>query len=224
MDRHLSVRRPALAAGSMKTGPGRGDEEVRRNLSRAPVVQDPGMRKQTRTGAKVCRMLLLAVLVMSGLIYPTRDAFACSCAEQPSDRAAARHSDLVFSGRVTDTAGPVFSQGRAGFGFEVDRVYRGRAFSTQWVYSGTEGDTCGMEFDLGHRYVVFAYFDNDRRPSTGICTNTRELDANEEPDLQAAGTLIPGRSRTTPPSIFLALLTVAAGVLAYRLGKKHHPG
>lgn len=168
---------------------------------------------------KMHRIVLSVSLVGMGLVWAAPDAFACSCAQAPSDRAAARDSDLVFSGTVVDTAGPVFSHGLSGSGFEVERVYRGKAFSNQWVYSSADEGTCGFEFDRGHRYVVFAYFDDDRRPTTSICTNTREIAAGEEPNLQAAGTLIPGRSRTTPPDIFFALLTIGVGIVAYRKGR-----
>lgn len=173
---------------------------------------------------KLFRIASVVFLLGFGLVYPARDAFACSCAEPAADPVAARHSDLVFSGTVVDAAGPAFSQGRSGFGFDVDRVYRGEAFATQWVYTSAEESSCGFEFDSGHRYVVFAYLDKDERPSTDICTSTRELAPDQEPNLEARGTLVEGRSRSSPPDILWALLTVAAGFVAYAKGRKRASG
>lgn len=171
---------------------------------------------------KLCRIALVMFLLGLGLVYPAPDAFACSCAGEPSDEVALRRTAMVFTGTATDSVGAFLGGGSNAYGFEVDRAYKGEVRSDQWVNTGSGGGDCGYEFRLGERYAVFAHTEDGEGFYTSICTNTRGIGHDAELDLAATGNLVPGRSRRSPPDIFLALLAVAAGVFAYRLGKKHH--
>lgn len=163
--------------------------------------------------------MLVVFLLGLGLVYPVPDALACSCAESPRDAVALRRTDAVFSGRVVDTAGPIFSGGSNGYAIVVETTYKGRVYETQWVFSEPQEASCGIELTLGKRYLVFAHGEDAKQLFTSSCSNTHVL--NEEPNLQAAGTLIRGRSRSSPPDVLFALMTVAAGFVAYMKGKKH---
>lgn len=167
------------------------------------------------------RALIASAIVATPLLVAAPSANACSCGPPPTDPVAVRRSDAVFSGRVTDQAGPLFSGGENGFGLDVETAYKGTVYETQWVFSNTQGPACGINLTLGKRYIVFAHGEDASRLNTSICSNTRTID--EQPDLEAAGVVLPGRSRATPPSPFLALLTIGVGIAAYRLGRKHRP-
>ena len=169
---------------------------------------------------KLFRIALVVFLLGLGLVYPTPNAFACSCEEPGPDAVAIRQTDAVFSGRVVDTAGPIFSDRRNGYALAVDTVYKGTLYEKQWVFSATQDTECGIELTWGRRYLVFAHGDDAEQLSTSSCSSTRVLDG--EPNLEVAGTVIPGRSRSSPPDIFWAGFTIAAGVFAYRRGKNHH--
>ncbi len=171
------------------------------------------------------RMLLVAVVLIGGVFVPTRDAFACSCAEPPSDRVAVRRTDAVFSGRVVDSARPMFSEGRHldAYAVEVETAYKGTVYEKQWVYTAPQEGGCGYDMDLFKRYLVFAHGEGPRELSISICTNTHPLGGAADVDLEAAGIVLPGRSRSTPPDVFFALLTVVAGMVAYAKGKKRRP-
>lgn len=170
---------------------------------------------------KLRRIFFVLCLVGLGLVYPAPEAFACSCAGPLPDRAALRHTDAVFAGRVVDTTGPLFS-GRSsnGYAIAVETAYKGTVHERQWVFSEQEETACGIHLSWGKRYLVFAHGDDAKRLFTNSCSNTHVLD--DEPKLEVAGTVVAGASRSSPPDIFWALLTIAAGVFAFRLGKKHH--
>lgn len=167
----------------------------------------------------IVRALVASAILAATLLVAAPTANACSCAQPPRDPVAVRQADAVFSGRVIDLAGPMFSDGQNGFGFDVETAYKGTVYDTQWVFSETQDSACGIDLTLGRRYIVFAHGEDAKRLYTSICSSTRTID--DQPDLHAAGVVLPGRSRATPPSPFLALLTVAAGIAAYRLGLKH---
>ncbi len=170
---------------------------------------------------KFVRVLVASPIVATTLVVAAPTAKACSCAQPPRDPVAVRQSDAVFSGRVIDQAGPILSNGDNGFALDVDTAYKGTVYETQWVFSETQGSACGIDLTLGKRYIVFAHGEDAEGLYTSICSKTRTID--EEPDLDAAGVVLPGRSRATPPSPLLALLTIGVGIAAYRLGRKHQP-
>ena len=169
---------------------------------------------------KLRRISLVMFLLGLSLVYPAPDAFACSCTQAPADEVALRRTAMVFTGTATDSVGALLGGGSTAYGFEVDRAYKGEVRSDQWIDTGSGGGDCGYEFRVGERYAVFAHTEDGESFYTSICTNTRGIGHDAELDLAARGTLLPGRSRSSPPDIFWAVLTVAAGVFAYRLGKK----
>lgn len=171
---------------------------------------------------KLFRIALVLFLLGLALVFPAHNAFACSCTQAPADEVALRRTAMVFTGTATDSVGAFLGGGSNASGFEVDRVYKGEVRSDQWIDTGSGGGDCGYEFRLGGRYAVFAHTEDGESFYTSICTNTRGIGHDAELDLAARGTLVPGRSRSSPPDIFWAGLTMAAGVCAYRLGKKHH--
>jgi hypothetical protein len=122
-------------------------------------------------------MLIAPSLVVMGA---TR-ALACSCIPQQPDKAAIEDAQAVFSGTLDEVEPGV----EVGFDvvtwtFAVDTVYKGEVERSQDVTTQTQSAACGLVFDEGKRYVLFAYTDESDRLGTNVCTNTRPLGRNEE--------------------------------------------
>lgn len=155
---------------------------------------------------------------MATMLVVAPSALACSCVPRRPDHVAVRDYDAVFTGRVVDSAGPAFFGGSNGYALAVEEVIKGTVYEKQWIFSEPQGSACGMKLRNASRYIVFAYGDDASSLSVNSCSNTRRISG--EPGLESAGTLVPGRSRGTPPDLLWAALTLFAGALAYRLGRK----
>lgn len=102
---------------------------------------------------RLARLLVAAAILSTMFVWSTPPAGACSC-EQLTDQQAYDAADAVFEATVTQldrTEGsPVAAT------FAVDHVYKGRVRQTQLVYTPDDTEACGVEFDVGLGYVVFA--------------------------------------------------------------------
>jgi hypothetical protein len=119
----------------------------------------------------------LALLALMAL-YPT-PADACSCIGPQPACAAVWTSDAVFSGTVLRITSRDFRQLVT---FRVDRMWRSNADTsadTLEIETGIGGGDCGFPFRMDRKYLVYASKDvpnHTGRLSTGICSNTRDLD------------------------------------------------
>jgi len=161
--------------------------------------------------ANVVRFLAAAWLVgVLSLALGVR-ASACSCVPQTGAQQAAR-ADVVFGGTVTVIEPPITgltfsSADPMSIRFSVDAVYKGDATRTYWVSSARSGASCGFEFLVGKRYMVFARLSGDR-VETDLCSGT--LQGGIDP---ASVGLPAGRApRDDSPST--ALIAVIAVTLA----------
>ena len=103
---------------------------------------------------------------------------ACVCTETGTVRDELRSSEAVFLGRITALAIETVrlettTAERMRATFKVERRWKGAKRSTVEVW--TCGDqtavcTCGVDFRLGERYVVFA---SGQPLGTGSCDRTR---------------------------------------------------
>lgn len=103
--------------------------------------------------AAVVVVLLTSVAVGLG----AGPAGACSCIET-SDEQSLERADVAFSGTVTGRAAPArpdHSTAPAVWTFEVDRVFKGEATSTQGVVSVVSGASCGLELPRHGDVLVF---------------------------------------------------------------------
>jgi len=96
----------------------------------------------------------------------------------------------------------------------VDAVYKGDATRTYWVSSARSGASCGFEFLVGKRYMVFARVSGDR-VETDLCSGT--LQGGLDP---ASVALPAGHApREDPPStaliavILISFATAAAAAI-----------
>ena len=137
---------------------------------------------------------MACVLAATSLVLVPGDAFACSCAEPLSDTEAEAGSDAVFAGTVigheiTKPVGgeytPAIDDVRMALEVEwtvaVDTYVKGVPAEEITIASSGQGTACGFQFDVGKRYLVFAY-EKERgggELATNSCTNTRTIDAGE---------------------------------------------
>ncbi len=119
--------------------------------------------------------LLLATTVA---IFVAADALPCVCPESGDVSAAYRQAAAVFVGRVVTlevAPNPAREPGEDDMvaTLRVERLWKGPRTSTLRVRTcGTQAAacTCGFDFQLGARYVVFA---SGKRLETTSCDRTR---------------------------------------------------
>ena len=112
-------------------------------------------------------------------------ASACLCAEQGSLADEYRQSRAVFVGRIVsiELATTSLNGDRAEnmiATFEIERRWKGPAVRRLRVQTcGTQMMicTCGADFQLGQRYVVFA---NGKRLETGSCSRTTIVNPEDD--------------------------------------------
>ena len=120
----------------------------------------------------------------------------------------AARADVVFGGTVTVIEPPITgltfsSADPMSIRFSVDAVYKGDATRTYWVSSARSGASCGFEFLVGKRYMVFARMSGDR-VETDLCSGT--LQGGLDP---ASVALPAGHApREDPPSTALIVVIV----------------
>ena len=111
------------------------------------------------------RLVTRAVLatLVAGLLVPlaAAPAYACSCVSE-SVSAQAKRADAVFVGTITErssaatTTGGIWSStDEVTYNVQVDEVYKGSVRATQQVVSVLSGASCGLEVELGRRYLLF---------------------------------------------------------------------
>ena len=132
---------------------------------------------------------IVVVLALSGV-----RANACSCMGPPSPCEAYGSAAAVFVGTVTGVRQKERSTNSNEIDwtpvvvtFSVEQSYSGMPGTQVEVFTGRGGGDCGYQFQVGRRYLVYAYR-NDRGLSTGICSRTRLFEAATE-DLAFLGTL-----------------------------------
>ncbi|MFO0601408.1 MAG: carboxypeptidase-like regulatory domain-containing protein [Myxococcaceae bacterium] len=119
--------------------------------------------------------LVLSCLVVGVLAWSPR-AEACSC-QAPGPPCESMFLSTVFVGTVTNVAQ---LSGAAITTFEVSEVLHSRKplGKTVAVQHGVIGSMCGLTFEPGKTYVVYA--GGDEQLSTGACTRTHLFKKNDE--------------------------------------------
>lgn len=114
------------------------------------------------------RALMLAVA--AGLLLSGRPASACSCALRGAPQYLA-DADVVFAGEVVTIVAE--SEGSVVALFDVETVYKGDPGRSVRVRTGGDEAGCGVPFQDGVVYVVFAQADGDVL-TAGLCGGTTE--------------------------------------------------
>lgn len=135
------------------------------------------------------RTLIVLFLVALAVPVVASPCLACSCAtsgDPAKDRRdQAKRADLVFTGvakseKVIDEGDPEYEGDESiGTRFRVGRTYKGHP--GRWVTVSTTANeaSCGYNFEVGKRYTVFAYEQNDRY-RTDLCSGTKQGRINPE--------------------------------------------
>ncbi|GAA1516358.1 hypothetical protein GCM10009677_57090 [Sphaerisporangium rubeum] len=105
------------------------------------------------------RAVIVILLVTAALAVAPGTACACSCAPlKPA--AQMREAAAVFTGTVVTSreigGGPEGITPPVVFTFQADQVYKGRATATFQVATNRDSAACGVNFETGRRYLVFA--------------------------------------------------------------------
>jgi len=125
------------------------------------------------------QLFLLAAVV--ALVVAAPPALACSCMEPSPPVESAEQADAVFTGRAVSVERIVKETDYGKIGqrkvvFALDAVWKGVEEGDEVVvYTGTGGGDCGIPFDEGESYMVYAYGEPDDL-STGICSRTRPVE------------------------------------------------
>ncbi len=152
-------------------------------------------------GRADCRVVLTVVV----LLLASRAGFACDCdlprAGKPikQEVAEARNkSRAVFLGTVVaidKKPGDLYVAVR----FTIEEFWKGALRKEVTVFTGQGGGDCGYKFEVGQRYLVYAYRYNDTDLGTNICQRTTGLiEAAEDLKVLGKGKLIGVRSHNYP--------------------------
>ena len=122
--------------------------------------------------------LSILLPVLAALLLGRSDAAACSCLARPVEGKLAE-SAVVFQGTVVASR-PLRSQGGVDlvvrYTFEVARVWKGGRIGTIDISAGTSSAACGITFDIGREYVVYATGDTAEGFSTNLCAGNFQAD------------------------------------------------
>jgi hypothetical protein len=139
------------------------------------------------------RILPAAVL----LLFVSKSGLACTC-ELPSPGktlkqtiAEARHrSKAVFLGTVVaidKKPGELYMIVK----FRTEEFWKGKLSKEVTVFTGLGGGDCGYKFEIGQRYLVYAYESDNANFGTNICQRTASF-SEAAADLKVLGK---GKSR-----------------------------
>jgi hypothetical protein len=118
-------------------------------------------------------MVVLLVPIGTGHLPP---AHACSCLPVvPAYEGHLARADVVFDAVATQRTGGAGSFDPVTYRFDVAGVVKGTTTDPQDVLTAANGALCGIEFEIGLAYRVFARRQHDGTLSTGMCDGSRLL-------------------------------------------------
>jgi hypothetical protein len=152
------------------------------------------------------------MLAAAVTLFVSRNATGCSCAPPEPPSEAVREAAAVFVGEAIDANTPHlsrtwllikglsarwfdtpkpsdsnFAAADRRYTFRVERAWKGPPLSEFVIITGDGGGDCGIPFELGKRYLVYAY-DYGGFYYTGMCTRTTPLQY-AKPDLDVLAEL-----------------------------------
>ena len=146
-----------------------------------------GERRFSRTA--LARAALAGVICLGALAFSPRAAHACSCVSGGPACQAFWNADAVFDATVVKVVSELrstdpdnrFPLSRLAVTLEVRQSWKGVDTSTVEVVTNAGGGSCGFNFEVGHRYLVFASRGGaDPRPNVSTCSRTREYAGSSE--------------------------------------------
>ena len=152
---------------------------------------------------------LAAVALLAGLLgaMTLQRASACSCAYL-TEAESFEEADVVFAGRAGSWSWLEYPD-EVVVAFEVSRVWKGQDYAVRYVATASHGAMCGVSFEDGEEYIVYAYTDERGVVWANRCSWTRPLKSDTEALLDGLaegrppepGTVAPGPREVPPPSV-----------------------
>jgi hypothetical protein len=204
------------------------------SVAAARAVGRPLQPKSPRNGRRIValpgrRVWFLAVtLVVNSLLLGgprAGEAYACTCAETRGVEEALERSSAVFSGKATkveefSSESPETGDALLGLGpvtFEVQEAWKGASGDSVVVYGQGPGISCGLDFERGETYLVYAYR-IDGYLGTDYCGRTKPLSyaGSDISELKASRDSLPetGGPRIPIPVQVMIAAGAAAALLA----------
>ncbi|MFF2089146.1 hypothetical protein [Paenibacillus sp. NPDC058174] len=171
--------------------------------------------------------IALAIILIGGLLAP-QEVQACSCAERPDAQQNLKNKAAVFAGTVVFTKKKVdlpfvsrSSDSPVQVNFEVSEVWKGHVTSHLTVSTAMSSASCGVEFQDGQQYLVYANARNGEL-QVDSCGGTMLL-AQAGADLSVLGggsvppvlQIAPKQSSSIPIIISIAAVLLLAVFIAY---------
>jgi len=168
---------------------------------------------------RLMRKAVLPVLAISLLLgwfgRPTA-ALACSCVSWTPDEQFA-NATAVFVGTVNNISGDGWNGQKRLVDFAVTEVRKGILDKTVIVATGAGGGDCGVDFEEGKVYTVYAY-DDGGQLGTGICSGTALVnDASNDVDESLMNNISEGSIEEVEEGSNLLVRTVSV-VIPFGLG------
>lgn len=156
--------------------------------------------------------LVVSLLLAGGPYAGT--AHACSCAETRDVGETFDRSAAVFSGKVVKAEEKPPDEGGRFLGpvtFEVEKVWKGASENNAVVYGQGPEVSCGIDFEKGETYLVYAYR-TDGRLATDYCGRTQPLSSagTDVGELNAARGTLPDTGGPTASTVKAVIATGAA--------------
>lgn len=193
-----------------------------RNLLAAPVVSlSSTLALPIFTGRNdmtMRRAVLLCGIIASVLWFtPPRSVFACDYSPPGPPDAELAKAVAVFVGRVVqiDRSGPSINDALL-VTFQVSTVWKGPREHTLAVWTYGNSALCGVKFDLGQQYLVYA---DGTQTDLKVWSSSRTRpvtlpDAADDLGQLGAGTLLQGAQPRLPAPTTLADMRLGAIVLS----------
>jgi len=135
-------------------------------------------------------------VAVSSVLVVGPEAYACSCIPAPPVEDRLAGADAVFHGTVLRGGGVGSGCGgllQRKFRFEVHTVWKGDIGDRVTVKTGMGGGDCGMGFEKGEEYVIFASRDGDNGSlHTGTCSGNINLEIFGEIPPELGSGRLPG--------------------------------
>lgn len=137
---------------------------------------------------KVIALTVFLTIFITALtfIHAPQSALACSCAMPGTVQEEYKKFDFIFFGeaitRQSNKIAQLFKLSNVNepyvTTFDVRAVYKGKVHETTYIYSGMGGGDCGIEFQAGTDYVVFARAGINGDLTASICSLTQQTHAS----------------------------------------------
>jgi hypothetical protein len=137
---------------------------------------------------KVKFVISIMITIIFVLNFSPNTSYACSCVESGTVKEEWTRSSAVFSGKVIDIVDKKknsliqSSADLIAVLIEVEESWKGNRQNQVVVYTERSSASCGFEFTINNKYLVYAN-ENDGKLKVSLCSRTTLLSlANEDID------------------------------------------